>query len=65
MRTTYRRLAVPATVFVTACVAGTISLSADEWMLPEPASFHVRGMQFVAEIFPPGARQNQDKRALC
>jgi len=40
-------------------------LSADEWTLPEPARFHARGMQLVAEIFPPASRQNPGKRALC
>jgi len=52
-------------MFVVSCFAGTIGLSADEWTLPEPASFHSRGMQLVAEIFPPASRQNQGKRALC
>ncbi|HYT73402.1 MAG TPA: hypothetical protein VEL79_01530 [Vicinamibacterales bacterium] len=40
-------------------------LSADDWMLPEPASFHARGMSRVAEIFPPASRQNSGSRALC
>jgi hypothetical protein len=53
------------TILVVSCLAVTIGLSADEWMLPEPTSFHARGMQLVAEIFPPASRQNQGKRALC
>jgi len=53
------------TILVVSCLAGTIGLAADEWMLPEPASFHSRGMQLVAEIFPPASRQNQGQRALC
>jgi hypothetical protein len=53
------------TILVVSCLAGTIGLSADEWMLPEPASFHARGSQLVAEIFPTASRQNPGKRALC
>jgi hypothetical protein len=34
-------------------------------MLPEPASFHARGMSLVAEIFPPDSRQNSGSHALC
>ena len=60
----YRSIAIPTTILVLACLAGT-GLSADDWMLPEPASFHARGMQLVAEIFPPASRQNPGKRALC
>jgi hypothetical protein len=43
----------------------TSLISADEWSLPEPASFHARGMLLVAEIFPPASRQNSGARAQC
>ena len=65
MLTAHRRLAVPLTILVIYGLAGTIGLSADDWMRPEPASFHSRGMQLVAEIFPPASRQNQGTHALC
>ena len=65
MLTAHRRLAVPLTILVISYLAGTIGLSADDWMRPEPASFHSRGMQLVAEIFPPASRQNQGTHALC
>jgi len=38
---------------------------ADEWGAPEPVSFHSRGFGYVAEIFPPGSRQNSTKRPFC
>jgi len=38
---------------------------ADEWPWPEPVSFHSRGFGFVAEVFPPGSRQNPGKSPLC
>jgi hypothetical protein len=38
---------------------------ADEWVWPEPTSFHSRGFGFVAEVFPPGSRQNPGKGPLC
>ena len=44
---------------------GTSTISADEWSLPEPASFHARGMLLVAEVFPPASRQNSGSRARC
>lgn len=38
---------------------------ADEWMWPEPVSFHSRGFSYVAEIFPPKSRQNSGDKPLC
>jgi hypothetical protein len=29
---------------------------ADDWVRPEPTSFHSRGFGYVAEIFPPNSR---------
>lgn len=37
----------------------------DEWPWPEPASYHSRGFGFVAEIFPPGSRQNPGNQAAA
>ena len=48
------------------CVLLASAAVADDWGWPEPASFHARGFGFVAEIFPPGSRQNQGgDRAFC
>ncbi len=38
---------------------------ADDWAAPEPRSFHARGFELVAEIFPPHSRQNVGDRAYC
>jgi hypothetical protein len=59
------RTAVAAAVFVTSCAIAASRLSADDWMSPEPASFHARGLALVAEIFPPASRQNAGSHALC
>src|SRR5262249_15475168 len=59
------RFATMLAVVVLSCQVETSILSADEWMLPEPASFHARGMSLVAEVFPPASRQNSGSRALC
>src|SRR5215471_5992755 len=52
-------------IVVVWCHVETSTLGADEWMLPEPASFHARGMSLVAEVFPPASRQNSGSHALC
>jgi hypothetical protein len=39
--------------------------AADDWVSPEPTSYHSRGFGFVAEIFPPHSRQNPSERPLC
>ena len=39
------------------------SAHVDDWPWPEPTSYHSRGFGFVAEIFPPGSRQNPGDRA--
>jgi hypothetical protein len=41
------------------------SAGADEWVRPEPKSFHSRGFGYVAEIFPPNSRQNSGDKPLC
>jgi len=38
---------------------------ADDWVRPEPTSFHARGFSYVAEIFPPHSRQNAGDKPLC
>ena len=38
---------------------------ADEWVSPEPTSYHSRGFVQVAEIFPPHSRQNPGGKPLC
>jgi hypothetical protein len=38
---------------------------ADEWVRPEPTSFHSRGFGYVAEIFPAHSRQNSGDMPLC
>jgi hypothetical protein len=53
------------TFLIVWCLVVTSNVSADEWMLPEPASFHARGMSLVAEVFPPASRQNPGSHALC
>ena len=58
-------VAITLAVLVVSSPLATSTLSADDWMLPEPASFHARGMSLVAEIFPPDSRQNSGARALC
>src|SRR5262245_36163905 len=40
-------------------------LWSDEWMRPEPVSFHCRGFSYVAEIFPPKSRQNPGGKPVC
>jgi len=63
MRT--RMFAKMLTIVVLWCRIATTTPSADDWMLPEPASFHARGMSLVAEVFPPASRQNAGSHALC
>jgi hypothetical protein len=41
------------------------SARADDWVRPEPTSFHSRGYGYVAEIFPPRSRQNPADLPLC
>ena len=41
------------------------SARADDWVRPEPTSFHSRGFGYVAEIFPPRSRQNSGDKPLC
>jgi hypothetical protein len=38
---------------------------ADDWVRPEPTSYHSRGFGYVAEIFPPQSRQNPGDKSLC
>jgi hypothetical protein len=38
---------------------------ADDWVRPEPTSYHSRGFAEVAEIFPPNSRQNPGGKPLC
>src|SRR4051812_39593672 len=59
------RVAILVVGVLASCRAGTSTLSADDWMLPEPASFHARGMSLLAEVFPPNSRQNSGSRPLC
>jgi hypothetical protein len=63
MRGSHRRIAMLVAVLGASLIVP--GLSADDWMLPEPASFHARGMQLVAEVFPPASRQNSGTHALC
>jgi len=37
----------------------------DDWGAPEPTSYRCRGFGYVAEVFPPGSRQNDTDRAFC
>ena len=48
--------------FVVLCLIPSI---ADEWVAPEPVSFHSRGFGFVAEVFPPRSRQNSTEKPVC
>ena len=48
---------------VTLCLS--LSAGADDWGAPTPVSFNSRGFGHVAEVFPPGSRQNPSKRPLC
>ena len=48
---------------VTLCLS--LSAGADEWGAPTPVSFNSRGFGYVAEVFPPGSRQNPSKKPLC
>jgi hypothetical protein len=41
------------------------SARADDWVRPEPTSFHSRGFGYVAEIFPAHSRQNSGDKPLC
>jgi hypothetical protein len=59
------RVAIVSAVLAASSLIAAGTLSADDWMLPEPASFHARGMSLVAEIFPPDSRQNSGSRPLC
>jgi len=59
------RVAITLAVLTAAWALATSTPSADDWMRPEPASFHARGMSLVAEVFPPDSRQNAESRALC
>jgi hypothetical protein len=62
----FRNLSFLGVIFF-ACLLPWLSYPsfADDWGWPEPASFHSRGFGFVAEIFPPGSRQNPGKSPLC
>ncbi len=42
-----------------------VSASADDWVRPQPTSFHSRGFGYVAEIFPAHSRQNSGDKPLC
>src|SRR5260221_6855804 len=53
-RIRFRKFLVRGIVFV----ALAHFSSADEWSWPEPVSFHSRGFSYVAEVFPPKARNN-------
>jgi hypothetical protein len=46
-------------------ICPSFSAVADEWGWPHPVSFHLRGFGYVAKVFPPGSRQNPDKKPLC
>jgi hypothetical protein len=59
------RTAIAAAVFVASYAITMSRPSADDWMSPEPASFHARGLSLVAEIFPPASRQNAGSHAIC
>jgi len=60
-----KRLATCLAVVLWWCHVETSTLFADDWRLPEPASFHARGMLLVAELFPPASRQNPGTHTLC
>jgi hypothetical protein len=55
------------TSFLTSLLLALLSASAraDDWVRPEPTSFHSRGFGYVAEIFPPHSRQNSGDKPLC
>jgi len=54
-------------ILVLALVTLSLSFSAaaDDWGAPHPVSFNSRGFGYVAEIFPPGSRQNPTEKPLC
>ena len=54
-------------ILVLALVTLSLSFSAaaDDWGAPHPVSFNSRGFGYVAEIFPPGSRQNATEKPLC
>jgi hypothetical protein len=54
-------------ILVLALVTLSLSFSAaaDDWGAPHPVSFNSRGFGYVAEIFPPGSRQNPTEKLLC
>ena len=49
--------------FVVLCLI--LPVAADEWVAPEPVSFHSRGFGYVAEVFPPRSRQNSTEKPVC
>ena len=54
-------------ILVLALVTLSLSFSAaaDDWGAPHPVSFNSKGFGYVAEIFPPGSRQNPTEKPLC
>lgn len=52
-------------LFVLVLAVLATAARADDWVGPEPTSYHGRGFAHVAEIFPPHSRQNPGEKPLC